>query len=225
MKNLTTLLILILIISGPSFANKVNIFEFTDTELSELEVRKVRGADNKTEYSVGSNDNGTTFTFLKEDEMPLITDVTNVLSKAISGITEAYSTIRMVVNTLWTTTHRSLGINHLRFTGDIIDANTTEHTVTVANGVFVIDGVSKPEITFTNGETYIFDQSDSTNANNTLVIGTTFDVSSSIVSSGLTIMGTPGQPGAYAKYVSDGSTVHYFSYQTENMGYAPIVQQ
>ena len=58
MKNLTTLLILILIISGPSFANKVNIFEFTDTELSELEVRKVRGADNKTEYSVGSNDNG-----------------------------------------------------------------------------------------------------------------------------------------------------------------------
>ena len=58
MKNLTTLLILILIISSPSFANKVNIFEFTDTELSELEVRKVRGADNKTEYSVGSNDNG-----------------------------------------------------------------------------------------------------------------------------------------------------------------------
>ena len=58
MKNLITLLILILIISGPSFANKVNIFEFTDTELSELEVRKVRGADNKTEYSVGSNDNG-----------------------------------------------------------------------------------------------------------------------------------------------------------------------
>ena len=58
MKNLTTLLILILIISGPSFADRVNIFEFTDIELSELEVRKVRGADNKTEYSVGSNDNG-----------------------------------------------------------------------------------------------------------------------------------------------------------------------
>jgi len=58
MKNLTTLLILILIISSPSFADKINIFEFTDVELSELEVRKVRGADNKTEYSVGSNDNG-----------------------------------------------------------------------------------------------------------------------------------------------------------------------
>ena len=44
--------------SGPSFADKINIFEFTETELSKLEVRKVRGADNKTEYSVGSNENG-----------------------------------------------------------------------------------------------------------------------------------------------------------------------
>ena len=58
MKNLITLLILILIISSPSFADKINIFEFTDVELSELEVRKVRGADNKTVYSVSSNDNG-----------------------------------------------------------------------------------------------------------------------------------------------------------------------
>ena len=58
MKVLAKLLIIILIISGPSFADKVKIFEFTEIELSELEVRKVRGADNKTEYSVGSNDNG-----------------------------------------------------------------------------------------------------------------------------------------------------------------------
>ena len=43
-----------------SFANAeaVNVFEFTNSELSKLEVRKVRGADNKTVYSVGSNENG-----------------------------------------------------------------------------------------------------------------------------------------------------------------------
>ena len=58
MRVLAKLSIIILILSGPSFANKVNIFEFTEIELSELEVRKVRGADNKTEYSVGSNKNG-----------------------------------------------------------------------------------------------------------------------------------------------------------------------
>ena len=58
MKIIAKILIIIIIISGPSFADKVNIFKFTETELSELEVRKVRGADSKTEYSVGSNNNG-----------------------------------------------------------------------------------------------------------------------------------------------------------------------
>ena len=58
MKVVAKLLIIILIISGPSLADKVNIFEFTEIELSELDVRKVRGAENKTEYSIGSNENG-----------------------------------------------------------------------------------------------------------------------------------------------------------------------
>ena len=40
------------------YAEDIKVFEFTDKELSELTVRKVRGADNKTEYSVGSNKNG-----------------------------------------------------------------------------------------------------------------------------------------------------------------------
>ena len=40
------------------FAEEVKVFEFTDKELSELTVRKVRGADNKTTYSIGSNENG-----------------------------------------------------------------------------------------------------------------------------------------------------------------------
>ncbi len=41
-----------------SFADEIKIFEFTKEELAELEVRKIRGADNKTIYTVGSNDNG-----------------------------------------------------------------------------------------------------------------------------------------------------------------------
>ena len=39
-------------------AETVKVFEFTEKELSALEIRKVRGADNKTSYSVGSNENG-----------------------------------------------------------------------------------------------------------------------------------------------------------------------
>ena len=58
MKTLARLLVSILFISSPSYADKINVFEFTEAELLQLEVRKVRGADNKTNYSVGSNDNG-----------------------------------------------------------------------------------------------------------------------------------------------------------------------
>ncbi|MBD1167072.1 DUF3047 domain-containing protein [Pelagibacterales bacterium SAG-MED09] len=41
-----------------SLAEEIKVFEFTNNELAELEVRKVRGADNKTIYTVGSNENG-----------------------------------------------------------------------------------------------------------------------------------------------------------------------
>ena len=58
MKILARLLVVILFFVSPSFADRINVFEFTETELLDLQVRKVRGADNKTEYSVGSNDNG-----------------------------------------------------------------------------------------------------------------------------------------------------------------------
>ena len=44
--------------SSYSYSNEVKVFEFTEKELSELQVRKVRGADNKTIYKLGSNDNG-----------------------------------------------------------------------------------------------------------------------------------------------------------------------
>ena len=47
---------LILIVS--SFANEIKVFDFTETELSELQVRKVRGADKKTVYTVSSNKKG-----------------------------------------------------------------------------------------------------------------------------------------------------------------------
>jgi len=47
-----------LIFLNSAVAENINIFKFTEQELSELDVRKVRGADNKTVYTVGSNENG-----------------------------------------------------------------------------------------------------------------------------------------------------------------------
>ena len=39
-------------------SSEIKVFDFTEIELSKLEVRKVRGADNKTIYTIGSNENG-----------------------------------------------------------------------------------------------------------------------------------------------------------------------
>ena len=58
MKILVSLLISILFIVSPSQADIINVFEFTEMELLELKVKKVRGAENKTSYSVASNENG-----------------------------------------------------------------------------------------------------------------------------------------------------------------------
>ena len=47
-----------LIFLSSAHAETVKVFEFTEKEISALEIRKVRGADNKTSYTVGSNENG-----------------------------------------------------------------------------------------------------------------------------------------------------------------------
>jgi len=58
------IIIVSLILINISSAEDIKIFEFTEKELIDLEVRKVRGAKNKTIYSVGSNENGN---FLKAE--------------------------------------------------------------------------------------------------------------------------------------------------------------
>ena len=58
MKIIFKIFICFLFMSGLSFSSEIRIFEFTEKELSELQVRKVRGADNETIYTVGSNEKG-----------------------------------------------------------------------------------------------------------------------------------------------------------------------
>ena len=58
MKNLFKILVSLLLATNTLLADEIKVFDFTETELSKLEVRKVRGADNKTIYTVGANENG-----------------------------------------------------------------------------------------------------------------------------------------------------------------------
>ncbi len=64
MKKIFILLYIIMFVSFQSQAADILIFKFSSNELDQLKVRKVRGAENKTNYSIGSNENGN---FLKAD--------------------------------------------------------------------------------------------------------------------------------------------------------------
>ena len=64
MKIILKFLVIIFLSIEISTADGISVFKFTESELSKLEVRKVRGADNKTNYSIGSNENGN---FLKAE--------------------------------------------------------------------------------------------------------------------------------------------------------------
>ena len=58
MKLILKIFIVTLLVVGSGHTNEIKVFDFTEKELSQLEIRKVRGADNKTVYTIGSNENG-----------------------------------------------------------------------------------------------------------------------------------------------------------------------
>ena len=58
MKKIVSLIVFTIFLSSVSAAQEKIIFKFTENELSELKVRKVRGADAKTIYTIGKNENG-----------------------------------------------------------------------------------------------------------------------------------------------------------------------
>ena len=57
MKKFLTLLVSIFYFTNV-YGDNIEIFQFTDKELDTLKVRKIRGAKNLTDYSLGNNDKG-----------------------------------------------------------------------------------------------------------------------------------------------------------------------
>ena len=90
-----------LLIMSSVCAEKLIVFDFTEEELNSLEVRKVRGADAKTVYSIGNNENGSYLKAVAEnaasgvgkeikinlDETPFI-NITWKIEKDLKGIKE-----------------------------------------------------------------------------------------------------------------------------------------
>ena len=103
----------------------------------------------------------------------------------------------------------------------------TTYTVTVANylgsNYFYIDGSRAPTLSLTEGQTYRFDQSDSTNSSHPLRISTTSNGThsgGSEYTTGVTTNGTPGSSGAYTQIevASGAPTLYYYCSNHSGMG-------
>ena len=95
------------------------------------------------------------------------------------------------------------------------------YTVTVSNNIFYLNGVESPQIDFDANKTYLFVQSDSTNIGHPIVFGKLPDDDSLIVSEGIKIVGSLGQPEAYTLVTipSDFTdSLFYFHATVENQG-------
>lgn len=77
---------------------------------------------------------------------------------------------------------------------------------------YSIDGIESPELTFAVGNTYKFDQSDSSNTNHPLRFYTD-EAKTAIFASGVTTSGIPGQSGAYTQIIPLETTPNVLYYQ------------
>ena len=85
--------------------------------------------------------------------------------------------------------------------------STINYTVTVADAKFLIDGAVAPKLTFRDGDTYVFDQADSSNSGQILQFSITSNNSGSAeYTTGVTKAGTPGNANAKTTIVTSGST-------------------
>jgi hypothetical protein len=105
--------------------------------------------------------------------------------------------------------------------------STTTYTVTVASylgsNYFYIDGSRAAALTVTEGQTYKFDQSDSTNSSHPLRLSTTSNgthAGGSEYTTGVTTSGTPGSSGAYTQIevASGAPTLYYYCTNHSGMG-------
>jgi len=112
--------------------------------------------------------------------------------------------------------------------GDETESKT--YTVTTSDGKFYIDGVETPNLKFIKGSTYKFDQSEATNATHPLRFSTASDGlhgGGSEYTDGVTVVGTPGDAGAYVEITPLGdapATLYYYCAAHAGMGGSSTIE-
>lgn len=123
-----------------------------------------------------------------------------------------------LANTTLNTINASVFMTSSAFTGNTGDPFNI--TVTVDNSQFVLDGSTKPQITLLKGFTYVFDQSDSSNANHPIAFKE--GAGGAAYTTGVTSTGVPGQAGAKTTFVvpsnAPDALYYYCTVHGESMG-------
>jgi len=156
-------------------------------------------------------------TFTKEPNLPSIIGQVGTVSFGGNVTTPVTSTITGVSGTgvIGTVTASGTG------------TSITTYTVTVqsyyGSNYFYIGGVRQDTVNLTEGNTYRFDQSDSTNSGHPLRFSTTSNGThggGSQYTTGVTTNGTPGSSGAYTQITvaSGAPTLYYYCTNHSGMG-------
>jgi hypothetical protein len=157
---------------------------------------------------------------------------TGVVKNGIPGSLNAYTLIQVTENTpdlfYYCANHSGMG-------GPFTQVDTVYYVKVVQNvlGEYVYalsTSASGPyynqmDLSFNAGETYVFDQSDPSNDGYQIVFGLEPDASDNYID-GMTVMGTPGQAGAYTlmELPADFTgSLFYYHDTIPYMGYGPLV--
>jgi len=162
-------------------------------------INTVAGSNSNINTLAGINSDITTVAGISSDVAAVENIAANVTT--VAGIDSNVTSVAGVASNVTTVAGISSDVTTL---ANALSATTT-YAVTVASvggsNVFVLDGSNNPAIQLDRGNTYIFDQSNASNAGHTLA----FKNGSSSYTTGVTTTGTAGQAGAKTTIIVDAA--------------------